>query len=1042
MHVATSLPTKTEATNGQQPTSPPFPSLLSLAEALFQQVAHAAAESPLPRPASTYRLQLHHAFRFEDVIPIIDYLSALGVTDLYLSPFLTSRTGSTHGYDIIDHARINPEIGDVLALDRLTALLKGRGMTRVLDIVPNHMGFSTSNPYLLDVLENGPQSQWSCFFDIDWHPIERSLEGRLLLPILEDLYGKVLEAGQIFLEREAGAFWLRYHDHRLPVRPQSYSLILGAAAAELKSDLDGVDDQTTEFLSILDSIHCLPQTRFANDADAQHLQREKEVIKRRLGRLLQISPGIRSAIDRSVSSFRGRVEDPASFQPLHELLEQQAYRLAFWRVASQEINYRRFFDVTELIGIRVEDPSVFNHVHRLIVRWVREGGVSALRVDHPDGLSDPLGYFQQLQETLFLSACHDRLATLDVDLANTPWPELSLLLSRLYRRELHQNPTSPLHRRFPIIAEKILSGDEQLSAHWPIDGTVGYEFLNALNGLFVDPAAEHSLTATYRHFTGDEQSFAEVLHQSKLDVEELLLPSELNTLSRLLDQLSETGLRTRDFTHNDLHRVLIEVVACFRVYRTYIRPGDEISVEDRAQVHQAVSLAQDRLPAIDPLVFDFFHDLLVATHPPDVNPLEKSLRERFALRFQQTTGPVQAKGLEDTAFYRQYPLLSLNEVGADPNTFGTAPTLFHAFNKLRLSNRRGGFSPTSTHDTKRGEDARIRIDVISEFADEWKSRLALWSGWNSSKTRSVAGKPCPDPREEYLLYQTLIGAWPLGATNGPPAESFIARVCAYMVKAVSEAKRNTSWIDRDPCYKETLSRYVASILSADNTSPFLGDFLEFQQKVARIGLIHSLSQTLLKLASPGASDIYQGNELWDFSMVDPDNRRPVDYALRSSMLQTMAKTLSTGGSRDDLAQELLASPNDGAVKLYLTSTLLNHRDAHRDLYLQGAYTPLQATGLHHSRVVAFARSAYGQTILAIAPRLVAPLMGDRALLPPIGLDAWGDTEVILPRPFPVRWRNLLNDQLVESHKNTLPLATLFKTFPFALLVEQPLNPAL
>ncbi len=1012
--------------------------LEATAEALLAAVTQAAAESPPRRPTGTYRLQLHQHFTFEDAEKIVDYLHEIGVSDAYFSPYLAARPGSTHGYDVIDHGRINPEVGDEASHDALLAHLKSRGMGRVLDIVPNHMGFATDNPFLLDVLENGPQARWSAFFDIDWSPVKDALEGRVLLPILEDLYGKVLEAGLLSLERDGGSFWIRYHDRRLPLRPRAYATVLDRRAGEFSARFDDSDDDVLEYLSIRDAALRLPSCRFCKPEEVEHVRREKEVTKQRLQRLCDRSHALREFVDKNVQSFQGTVGKPRSFDLLHELLEDQVYRLAYWRVASEEINYRRFFDVTELAGIRVEDELVFEHVHRLIFRWVRDGGVTGLRVDHPDGLADPLKYFRRLQERLFLNDCRD---CFDADGGDeNDWPRVALLLRGRFREVLVNEPTSPLARRFPVVAEKILSTGERLPADWPIDGTVGYEYLNALNGLFVDPAASDAVDAIYREFTGDREPFAEVLHDSKIYVERALLSSELNTLTRLLARVAESGRGSRDFTLNDLRRVVVEVVACFRVYRTYLRPGDDVSDRDRDYVDQAIARARRRLPTVDRLVFDFVRDVLLLNHPVDLSVADRTLWERFAVRFQQTTGPVQAKGLEDTTFYRQFPLLSLNEVGGDAR-FGNSPTFFHTLNSHRLAEWPGGLSTTATHDTKRGEDNRIRINVISELADDWKTHLARWSRWNARKKTTVNELECPDAREEYLFYQTLLGAWPFGDSENAAPEGFVERVQGFVVKAASEAKRNTTWTDPDSSYKEALGRYVAETLEGADAAPFLSDFLGFQRRVARIGVVHSLAQTVLKIASPGAADVYQGCELWDFSMVDPDNRRPVDFAKRTQLLGQIQTAIESGQSRASLASQLFSAPEDGAIKLYVVSTLLNHRREHPELYLRGSYRPVDASGDHKDRVVSLLRSHYGRQALAVVPRLVAPLMGDDATRPPIGPEVWGATDLILPESAPSRWKNLLTDAVLEAKqvddRRVLSLGDLFADVPLALLVEEP-----
>jgi (1->4)-alpha-D-glucan 1-alpha-D-glucosylmutase len=1025
-----------ETHRGGTSAAPADVSLESLADTVFEAERRAAEGTPLRRPSATYRLQLHGGFNLSDADRVVDYLAGLGVSDLYLAPYLAARKGSTHGYDVIDHGRINPEVGDEVTHDRLLAHLKEKGMGRVLDVVPNHMGSGPTNPYMLDVLENGPQARWGAFFDIDWSPVKESLEGRILLPILEDLYGKVLERNLLVLERDGGTFWVSYHDRRLPLRPRSYATVLDRRSDVFGERFEDDDEDVLEYLSIRDAARRLPACRFCKPDESGMIRREKEVIKRRLARLCERSARLREFLDENVASFRGEEGRPHTFDGLHELLEDQVYRLAYWRVAAEEINYRRFFDVTDLAGIRVEDPEVFEYAHRLIFRWVREGGVTGLRIDHPDGLADPLGYFRRLQERLFLLACRERVEAED---RGDDWPRVGVLIRRRYRALLAVEPTGPLARRFPIFAEKILSSGERLPPDWPIDGTVGYEYLNALNGLFVNPDASAAVDTVYREFTRDPDPFAEVLHDSKVYVERYLLASEQNNLVSQLNRVAASGRRTRDFTLNDLRRVLIEVVACFRVYRTYIRPGEEVAPRDREYIEQAVARARRRLPTVDRSVIDFARDVLLLDTPPDLTDDDRGLWGRFVIRFQQTTGPVQAKGLEDTTFYRQFPLVSLNEVGGDPPRWATSPSAFHALNILRLNEWPGGLSATATHDTKRGEDSRIRINVISELADEWKTRLARWSRWNARKKVVVGEAECPDAREEYLLYQTLLGAWPFGGPESAVPAGFVERVQGYMVKAACEAKRNTTWTEPDPTYKETLARFVADVLGGPDAPPFLDDFLPFQRRVARVGVVHSLAQALLKMASPGAADVYQGCELWDFNMVDPDNRRDVDFDARSQILDRIKADLASTGSRAGVARALFAAPEDGAIKLFLTWTVLNHRRANPDVYLGGSYRPVEVSGEHRDRVVAFQRSHQGRHVIAAAPRLVAGLMGDEATRAPVGPDVWGDTELIAPDSAPTRWRNLLTDQVIEvrnGDRRSILIGELFSDLPLALLVVE------
>jgi (1->4)-alpha-D-glucan 1-alpha-D-glucosylmutase len=1006
----------------------------ALAEALFR----AEMEVPRPRPIATYRLQLHGGFRFRDAERIGDYLADLGVSDVYCSPYLHARPGSTHGYDVFDHSRINPEIGDDADDAQLAASLSQMGLGRVLDIVPNHMGIAGPNPFWRDVLETGPHAASARFFDIDWRPVKEELNGRVLLPILEDHYGKVLESGLIALAREGGAFVIRYHDRRLPLAPRSYAAVLGHRAAEFEAHFDPDDEFVQEYRSIWAAAENLPETRSSRPRLHETLIREKEVIKRRLDRLCRESPALRDFLDQTVIAFRGTPGNPASFDALHQLLEWQVYRLASWRVAAEEINYRRFFDVNDLAGLRIEDPHVFDIVHRRIVEWAIRGDVSALRIDHPDGLADPQGYLGRLQETLLVAACRQRFDREPV--GNGAWDRVEPAIRRLYREALADDPASAVARRFPVVVEKILSRGEDLPDDWPVDGTVGYEFLNVLNGLFVDPSGMPSIDATYSAFTGDDDPVAEVLYESKQLITRSALSSELNVLSRALNRVSEDDRHSRDFTLNDLRRALREVVACFPVYRTYIRPGQPVADRDVKWISQAIARARKRNPTTDASVFAFIRDALLLHHPPGASEAARSQREAFAIRFQQTTGPAQAKGLEDTAIYRSVRLVSLNEVGADPLRFGSSPAAFHDLNVARLRRWPGSLATTATHDTKRGEDTRLRINALSEIPEEWSLHLGRWAQWNAHLKPTVGDAPVPDAREEYLLYQSVLGAWPFDAGSDEEAPAGLApRIQEYMVKAAREAKLNTSWTDGDPSYVDALRSFVAAILEGPDRGPFLRDFVPFQRRVARVAVVHSLSQTLLKLTAPGVADVYQGTELWDFSLVDPDNRRPVDYERRRELLDRINADLSHGQARDEIARRLFAAPADGAIKLYVTATALRHRRDHSALYTSGAYRPLDADGACRNQVIAFGRSREGQHVIVAVARLVAGHMGPEGMTAPLGMDTWSNTRLLLTEtPLPRRWRDVLTDRCIDAlpveGTTALPLGEVFGRLPVALLV--------
>ncbi|MDB5349937.1 MAG: malto-oligosyltrehalose synthase [Planctomycetota bacterium] len=1009
----------------------------NIIDALFESETRAIVESAPRRPGATYRLQLHKGFRLEDALAIVPYLDGLGITDLYLSPFLDARPSSTHGYDVFDHGRINSEVGDDAMYSRLIGELKSRGMGCVLDIVPNHMGINGPNRFWLDVLEMGPHSPFAGFFDIDWHPVKQELDGRVLLPILEEQYGKVLEDGKLAIRREGGVISLHYHGAKLPLSPGSYATILGRVGKELSERFEYDDPDVLEYMSIWSSAEKLPSRNSGRPEDIEHLLRERQVLPRRIARLCEQSPLLRNLIDRSVESFRGTPGDPASFDALHQLLEEQVYRLAFWKVASQDINYRRFFDINDLAGLRAEDPRVFEAIHSLIFDWIVEGGVTGVRIDHPDGLADPSGYFRQLQESVFLIRCRIRF---DAE-GNDPmdWPATAAGLRKRFRKAAAESST--LARLFPIVAEKILSRGESLPDDWPIDGTVGYEFLNVLNGLFIDPEAADVLDSIYVDFTGDRDPFSEILYRAKRLIARASLASEINALARQLNRVSESDRRTRDFSLNDLRQGIREVIACFPVYRTYLQPGAPASDRDRGIIQKAVNRARLRVPSLDATVFDFLRSVLLNEYPEGIATEARALRNVFVRRFQQTTGPIQAKGLEDTAFYRRVKLISLNEVGADPWRFGHSPGVFHAMNAERLGQWPGSLGTTATHDTKRGEDARIRINILSEIPEEWRAHLARWSRCNARMKASLHDAAVPDPREEYLLYQTLIGVWPFESPEEAAPAGLIERVQAYLAKAVREAKINTSWHVTDNAYVESLATFVKDILAGPVSAIFIRDFLPFQRRIARVGVVHSLAQTLLKLTSPGVPDIFQGCELWDFSLVDPDNRRPVDYEARRKIRSQFDRAVDEGHGRSELARDLFAHAEDGAIKQYVIATVLRYRRDHPGLFAGGHYRPLLADGALKGHVVSFGRHIDGHAAITVVPRLVAGLMGEHGTQPPVGRDIWGDTRLILPEgPVPKRWRDLLtgrvHDVKVLDGAATFPIGDLFSDLPLAFLVSE------
>ena len=892
------------------------------------------------RPASTYRLQLTQAFGFDDAAAVVPYLHALGVTDLYLSPVLAAAPGSTHGYDVVDHGRIDPQLGGDAGYARLCEAAARHGMGQLLDFVPNHMGLGTSNAWWMDLLENGPSSRFATCFDVDWRPVKAELENKVLVPVLGDQYGVVLERGELQLVREAGSFFIVYYDQRFPVAPRSVPLVLRHRLEELRTALGPEEPGVWELESICASLEKLAPRAESDPAKVGERAREKEVAKRRLHALCESSPAIREHVDATVAAFNGRAGEPRSFDLLDRLLDAQAYRLAHWRVAGEEINYRRFFDVNGLAAIRMEDARVFDDAHRLVLRLVREGKVVGLRVDHPDGLYDPAGYFERLQASSLLSLA-EGLA--EEDGAPLAVDEREALLERL-RAGLRSGELPP--RPLYVVAEKILSPQERMPEAWAIDGTTGYEFLAAASGLFVDARAEDSFTEGYARFGGRRLDYRDLAYRMKRVIMSSSMASEVNVLAHRLNRVSEMNRRTRDFTLNELRRALVEFIASFPIYRTYVTPGGEVDERDRRYVEATVHRARRRSPVTDPSIYAFLRDVVLLRYPEALSDAERREWLEFTLKLQQVTGPVTAKALEDTVFYVYLRLASLNEVGGEPHQFGTSVEAFHRLNAARLERWPGSLAATSTHDTKRSEDVRARLAALSEVSREWRAHLARWARQNRRLRTDADGEPVPDRNDELLLYQTLVGTFPEPepAPGSDGWRAWLGRVVAYLEKAVREAKVHTSWTHVDTEYEGALARFAEGVLAS---AEFLESFLPFARRVAAAGRVSGLSQVALKLASPGPCDVYQGCELWDLSLVDPDNRRPVDYTLRASLLEGLRARLAGGpAARAALAREVAAPAalRDGRAKLLLLSEGLRLRRELPDLFLGGSYLAARGRG--------------------------------------------------------------------------------------------------
>ncbi|MFZ5996743.1 MAG: malto-oligosyltrehalose synthase [Nitrospirota bacterium] len=1000
-------------------------------------MCHIATEGPFETriPVSTYRLQFNHKFTFSDARDIVAYLDELGISDIYASPYFKANKGSLHGYDIVDPTGLNPEIGTEADYDEMVSALQDRGMGQLLDIVPNHMCIiSEANIWWMDVLENGPSSLYADFFDIDWDPVKRELRNKVLLPFLSGPYGEVLERQDLSLVFEEGKFFVRYYEYKFPVNPKTSTSILGCRLEELARSLSEENEHFIELQSIITALNHLPAYIERKSNKINERYREKEVIKKRLWKLYQESPEIRSFIDGNVVLFNGRKGDPSSFDLLDDLLNKQPYRLAHWRVATDEINYRRFFDINQIAAVRMESLRVFNETHKLILRLVGEGKVTGLRVDHPDGLYNPSEYFRWLQRGCFLSMRNGSMREVEGDPAaavDTGEPAAETEILKQYEEILQQHPQ---YKPFYIVGEKILTKGERMPEDWPIFSTTGYVFMNTLNGIFVDTAHAKAFDTIYSKFIGEKMSFADIVYEKKKLIMQVAMSSEVNTLGHYLNSISERNRHTRDFTLNSLTGAIIEVISFFPVYRTYIN-SYEVSETDCRYIEIAVAKAKRKNRAISEYIYNFLKDVLLLRFPEDFSESEKEEWLDFVTRFQQITGPVMAKGLEDTAFYVYHRLVSLNEVGGSPDRFGVPLETFHGQNIERLKFWPHALIASSTHDAKRCEDVRARINVLSELPDEWKACLIRWRKLNKKKKQSVEGKPVPDPNEEYLYYQTLLGAWPVEPLDESGYEQFRVRIKEYMLKALREGKVNSSWINMEGPYEEALMTFIDATMDNAPDNDFKRDLERFQKKISHYGMLNCLSQTLLKITSPGVPDFYQGTELWKFCLVDPDNRRPVDYRIRAALLKEL-KQAERERPLKDIARELLANKNDGRVKLFVTYKALNYRRDNRALFEKGDYTILDAGGKGAQSVCAFARTFEGKAALVIAPRFFTRLAPPGE--PPVGPRVWNNTFVAVSFEAPgALFRNVFTGETVTSQGNdgtaVIALAEALAVFPLALL---------
>ena len=927
-------------------------------------------------PIATYRLQFHAEFDFQAAHAIASYLAALGISDLYASPIFKARVGSPHGYDVVDPTQLNPEVGTPEEFDALINTLQQHQIGWLQDIVPNHMAYDSNNQYLMDILENGSNSEAIEFFDIEWNHAYESFKGRVLAPLLGDLYGNCLENGDIQLSYDETGLRVNYHSLKLPVRIESYVRFITSNLGQLTKALGR---QHPDFIKLLGILYLIKNV----SAETKGRERSDQIAfaKGLLWELHDQNTEIKNFFDANVINFNGVVNDPESFNLLDSLLSEQFYRLSSWKVGAEEINYRRFFTVNELISVKVETIKVFHKTHALIEQWIKDGKVTGLRVDHIDGLYHPAEYLERLREKV----------------------------GDVY-----------------ITVEKILQLQEEMPTKWQTEGTSGYEFLNYLNGVFCQSQHESEFQTIYTRFTGTYASYEQLVATNKHLIIEKNLGGDVDNLAQRLKSLSGQTRQGVDFTAYGLKRSLSEVLALFPVYRTYIA-SDQVSDADRAYIQTAIAQAKEQIPLLVNEL-NYIEKILLRHDEAWLTEEQKEERLHFVMKFQQLTGPLMAKGVEDTTLYIYNRLLSLNEVGGNPSHFGITLEQFHHFNRKKCDRWLHSMNASATHDTKRGEDVRARLNVLSEMPSEWEKQVQRWAEINRDKKQAIKGKSIPDRNDEYFLYQTLVGAFPFAEAD---TVEFRDRVRDYIIKAIREANVHTAWLRPDSTYEDGYLEFVDQLLDFEIENEFLQAFRPFQKQIASYGIFNSLSQVLLKNTAPGVPDLYQGCELWDLSLVDPDNRRPVDYIQRQAYLQDIQAGIASDCL--SLIKDLLATKEDGRVKLFLTHQVLQARQHYQMLFQQGDYQALEVSGVWADHVIAFARTFEDQVAIAIAPRFLTHVVQPNQL--PLDHSIWRDTQIILPSTMPVSWINAITQQPLSS-ETEIKVGEALKQFPVALFISQ------
>lgn len=922
-------------------------------------------------PLSTYRIQFHYEFPLKKAHALIDYFQDLGISHIYSSPLLAARPKSLHGYDIIDPSKLNPEICSYDELKSFSEALKKHSMGMILDIVPNHMLIShPQNPWWQDVLQKGSQSEFAEYFDIDWSPARRILKGKILLPILFQSYGQALENQMIKLTLIKGEFFVEVSGLPLKTNLKSWNAVLIPLLEEVHKLFSTPSDAYIQLKEIVESI--TNNETFSQD----FIQKTSDA----LDEVLQKHPKIQELLQAQLLHLNGEKGNKQSFIFLHNFLQNQFYRLSFWRIANYEINFRRFFDITEYAALCMEKQQVFEQSHQLIKKLCFAGIIQGLRIDHIDGLRNPRLYLEQLK-----------------------------------------NYCAPSY----TVAEKILIDNEELPSNWPLEGTVGYDFLNQLNSLYFYLPYRKALIEIYQTFTDNRIKLEDLHYVCKKFILDNVLYSELYTLTRYLTQISENNPHSQDFTEEGLRKALTDIVAFLPVYRTYMESHMAVSESDHNYITQAVFKAKRKNAFNNTMLFDFIHDLLLHKFDKDQWKPFLGLIENFVMKFQQLTGPVMAKSIEDTAFYRYYPLLSLNEVGTSLRHQEHSLDFFHKRNLSRFEFWPFSMLATSTHDTKRSEDVRARLNVLSEIPKRWKNALIRWNRLNRKFKVNQEDESAPDANEEYLIYQTIIGAWPLTPMGKEEHSAFIERIKNCIQKSLKEAKIHTSWINPNEEHDQQINAFIESILKYDKKNLFLKNFKHFILNILPFGMLNSLSQIVLKLTAPGIPDIYQGNEIWDFSLVDPDNRHPVDYELRKKMLHEIKY-------QGDAFTHYLKNPESGHIKLLMTQTLLQYRKQYPDLFLEGVYLPLTVQGPLADHFIAFARIHKDKTLIVISGRYFTFLMKD--FNTPMKETLWQEHSIELPLEFiGLRFKNLFSGKAMEVRNRTLSLQDCLSNFPLSVL---------